>query len=206
MHMHTHFHNKLTKITLFIQISGIKCAKSLDVGANIIRYRVSALGGGGPRSTTAATLLLLLALESARGVDRIGRSAGLCEGGLERIAGLDADVLGAQVVRPSLDIIINAGGALYKDLLDALPSLRTRLKIKQVVPLCEGLSLLGADLPLELEVALVGHQENYHFRVGVVAHVLEPLDQVVEGLPPRYVVAKQRTDAASVVAASDGSE
>ena len=48
MHMHTHFHNKLTKITLFIQISGIKCAKSLDVGANTIRYRVSALGGGGP--------------------------------------------------------------------------------------------------------------------------------------------------------------
>lgn len=145
-------------------------------------------------------------LESAVRVGRVRRSASLSKRSLERITGLYADVLCPEVVGSRFNIIIDASCTLDKDLLDALSSLGTGLKIQKVVSLGEGLTLLGADLPLQLQVALVGDQQNYHFGVRVVPHVFEPLDQIVKSLSPSYIVAEKRTDTAPIVAPGDGPE
>jgi hypothetical protein len=72
--------------------------------------------------------------------------------------------------------------------------------------LSELLSFLGADLPFQFEISLVGNEQNNHFGIGVVPHVFEPLHEIVERLPPSDVVAKESADAATIVGPSNRSE
>ena len=70
----------------------------------------------------------------------------------------------------------------------------------QIVFVSELLAFLSGHLSLETQVRLVSNQQNNHFGVRVVPHVVKPSHQVVESLPSRDIVHKQGADAATVVA------
>ena len=81
----------------------------------------------------------------------------LCKRRFECVPRLYSDVLCSQVIGPCLDIIINTRCAFNKHLFNSLPSFSTCFKVKQIITLSELLAFLGAYLPLQLQVGLVGH-------------------------------------------------
>jgi hypothetical protein len=151
------------------------------------------------RSFAAPALRLLLRFARAEGRGRA--AAGLaCEG---RVADLDADSLAVHVVLVVQDALVDVLGAAHEGLLHAGARLRTRLEEDQVVPLGEGLALLRLHLALVLQVRLVAHEDDLHFLVTVLLHLLEPLDTVLKAGATRDVVDEQRANGAAVVRAGN---
>ena len=70
----------------------------------------------------------------------------------------------------------------------------------QIVFVSKLLAFLGGDLSLETQVRLIADQQNNHFGVRVVPHVIQPSHQVIESLPSCDIVYEQGADAATVVA------
>ena len=70
----------------------------------------------------------------------------------------------------------------------------------QIMLVSELLTLLGGDLSLKVQIRLISNEQNYHFRVSVVPHVIQPSDQVIKGLASGYVVNQQSTNTATIIA------
>ena len=120
---------------------------------------------------------------------------------LKTISRLYANILCPQIVLSILDIIVYKLGALHKYAFYALACLRASLEVDQIVLLGEVLSFLCAHLPLQFEVAFVRDKKDYHFGVGVFAHVFKPFDEVVEGLTASDVVNEEGADTPPIIAA-----
>ena len=82
----------------------------------------------------------------------------LGEGGLEGVTRFDADVFGAKVVLPILNIRIDNYCRLDESLFYVSRSLCARLEKYQIMFVGEFLALLSRHLSLKFEITLVAHQ------------------------------------------------
>jgi len=104
-----------------------------------------------------------------------------------------------------LDLLVNLLGRVYERLLHVGRRARRRLHEDQSVLAGKGFAFLLLYLTPRVQVALVADQHDHHVRIGVLARILQPGGQVVEGLPPCDVVYQQGAGGSAVVGACDGS-
>ena len=67
------------------------------------------------------------------------------------------------------------------------------------------LDLLRADLTRLMQVALVRHEADLHLLVWIVAQLLQPIVEIVEGIAFRDIKHKQGTDSLAIVPSRDAS-
>ncbi|VEU33529.1 unnamed protein product [Pseudo-nitzschia multistriata] len=89
------------------------------------------------------------------------------------------------------DVVCCFGGCFQKD---------------QPVGLGKCLSFFGGHGPAVLEIVLVSDQHDYHIGLGVLARLLEPPRQVLEGVSPGYIVDQEGSCSASVIRPGDTSK
>ena len=81
-------------------------------------------------SAAASLFLLLLTAKSFSRISHISRSTLLCKWCLERITWLNTNIFCPQIVGSCFNIIVDASGTFYENLLDALSSFGTCLEVK----------------------------------------------------------------------------
>mmetsp|Transcript_23456 Transcript_23456/g.69088 ORF Transcript_23456/g.69088 Transcript_23456/m.69088 type:complete len:208 (-) Transcript_23456:116-739(-) len=118
----------------------------------------------------------------------------------------DAVALVAHVEDALLDLVVDGACGGYEGVLHVGGGLGGRLQEDEAVLLGELLPLLVGHGSAVLKVRLVADEHDGHVGVGVLARVLEPRGEVVEGLPARDVVDEEGARGAAVVGPRDGPE
>ena len=70
----------------------------------------------------------------------------------------------------------------------------------------QSLALTGGDGPARVHIQFVTYQHAYHFLVDVLAHLLVPHVDIVEGLPVGEVIDNEDAISSAVVTVGDGAE
>jgi len=117
---------------------------------------------------------------------------------------LDAVRLVMHVEHALLDLVVDLPRSAYEGLLHVGRRLSAGLHEDEAVLPRERLALLPLHLPPPLQVTLVANKHDDHVGVGVLAGVLQPLRQVLEGVPSSDVVHQQRPGGPAVVGPRDG--
>uniref|UniRef100_A0A6B0UML4 Putative secreted protein n=1 Tax=Ixodes ricinus TaxID=34613 RepID=A0A6B0UML4_IXORI len=70
----------------------------------------------------------------------------------------------------------------------------------------KGFSLFLLHLSPTLQVTLVSDQHDHHVGVGVLASILQPGGQVIEGVPPGDVIHEESSSGSPVIRSCDGAK
>jgi len=160
--------------------------------ANIIRRPLSSQHLATPAlGRTAATATSLAQLDVA---------AASCH------SNLDAMTLIGHIDRTGQNVIMNLLGGIDEGILHVEGGLGTGFQKDQTILLRERPSLLGGHRTAVLQIIFVADQHDNHVALAVLPSLLEPPRQVLEGVPPCYVVDEEGTGGPSVVRSSDGAE
>ena len=119
---------------------------------------------------------------------------------------LDAVTLIGNIDRTGQNVIMNLLCGIDEGILHVESGLGTGLQKDQTVLLRERSSLLGGHRAAVLQIIFVADQHDHHVALAVLPGLLEPPRQVLEGVPPCYVVDQEGTGGPSVVRPRDGAE
>ena len=119
---------------------------------------------------------------------------------------LDTMTFIGHIDRTGQNVIVNLLRGVHKGILHIEGGLGAGFQKDQTILLREGPSLLRGHRAAVLQIVLVADQHNYHVALAVLPGLLEPSRQMLEGVPPRYVVHEKGPGGPSVVRPGDGSE
>mmetsp|Transcript_1403 Transcript_1403/g.2447 ORF Transcript_1403/g.2447 Transcript_1403/m.2447 type:complete len:228 (+) Transcript_1403:759-1442(+) len=105
-----------------------------------------------------------------------------------------------------VDLRQNGFSGVIKGLFDVEGRLGRRFQKHEPVFSCKLLALIFADRSSGIQVGLIPYEHDGDVRVCVLACILEPRRQALEGLPPCDVVHEQRTGGAAIVRPCDGAK
>lgn len=119
---------------------------------------------------------------------------------------LDAMTLIGHIDRTGQNVIVNFLRGIDEGILHIERGLGTRFQKNQTILLCKRPSLLRGHRAAVFQIVLVADQHNHHVALAVLPSLLEPPRQMLEGVPPCYVVHEEGAGGPSVIRPGDGAE
>ena len=142
------------------------------------------------RISTASTFFILLVIstipEQISWLNRIFIT--FRKGRFKGISRLDSNIFCSQIVLAIFNILINNYSRLYKSWLNILSCFGTGFKENQIMFLGKFLAFLCGYFSFELKICFITYEQNNHFGIRIISHIIEPSCQVIKCLSSGNIV------------------
>lgn len=116
------------------------------------------------------------------------------------VADADPRLIWRKIVHSSVNILVDHLTCRQEGLLNIISGLGTSFHENQPVLFGKSLTFFRADLSAGIEITFIANKHDDHIGVAVLSDFFKPSCQVSKGIPSSYVVDKEGTRSATVVA------